>query len=283
MRSRAFALGFFLAAAPAIAAPPTRDACLAASKEAQVSRLNGHLRAAREGFVVCSDEACPKAVRQDCNQWLDEVDRAIPTVVLGARDAEGKDLLNVRVSMDGSPVVERLDGKPIAVDVGAHTFRFEVAGFDPREENVLVREGEKDRVVTVTFAAAKPAEPTLDRRATQTPGVEHTTSSSGHGPTVFTWIVGGVGVATLGAAGIIGLVALGQRSSLYDSCGRAVQCKQSDVDPVYLMYDVTYAGVAIGSALVATSVVLFFATRSSAKEHSRATILPTLGGVVGRF
>ncbi len=87
--------------------------------------------------------------------------------------------------------------------------------------------------------------------------------------------MGGLGLATLAAAGIVGTVSLLQRSSLYNSCGSTGSCQQSDVDQVYLLYDLAYAGAAIGGTLVVTSIVLFFATRSGG-ARTGALIAPTV-------
>ncbi len=105
-------------AARGAGATPTRAECVSASEDAQLMRIKGQLRAARANLLVCSQDDCPKIVKQDCTGWLDEVDRAIPTVVLGARDARGQDLTDVHVAMDGTSLALRLDGKAIPVDPG---------------------------------------------------------------------------------------------------------------------------------------------------------------------
>lgn len=272
-------------AAPSLAAP-TRDACVSASEDAQTFKLKGQLSAAREKLLVCSNDACPKVIRQDCSGWLDEVDRSMPTIVFSVHDASGSDLTDVRVSIDGTLLFEHLEGKAIPVDVGPHTIRFEVAGVPPKEERVVAREGEKRRIVTVTVGQAPSpravdstpatpvaAGPTPDQRAPRS------------GPSPATWVIGGLGLASLAMAGIVGAYALNQRSSLYDRCGSTGTCAQSDVDGVYALYNVAYVGAAVGSALLVTSVVLFFATKPSKAASTALVVAPTLGGaaLVGRF
>jgi len=90
-------------------------------------------------------------------------------------------------------------------------------------------------------------------------------------PSAATWVFGGIGLATLAASGIVGALSLVRRQDLYDSCGAAGQCAQSDVDQVYLMYDLAYAGAAIGGAFLLTGVVLFFTTRPSSHVTANAS------------
>jgi len=110
MKRAAFSFVFF--AASVASAAPTRDECLKASEDAQLLRIKTQLVAAREKLLVCSNDACPKLVKKDCSDWLDEVDHAMPTIVLGARDPDGADLVDVHVTLDGNPLADRLDGKP---------------------------------------------------------------------------------------------------------------------------------------------------------------------------
>ena len=49
-------------------------------------------------------------------------------VAIHARDAEVLDIADVRVSVDGEAIAERLDGRALTVDPGSRTFRFVKAG-----------------------------------------------------------------------------------------------------------------------------------------------------------
>ena len=97
-----------------------KEACLAASVEGQQSRAAGKLVEAKEKFLVCAREVCPPIVRQDCSTWNDEVAKVIPTVSIGVKDAQGHDLFDVRVSVDGRVVTEHLDGKSFPIDPGTN-------------------------------------------------------------------------------------------------------------------------------------------------------------------
>ena len=123
------------------------EACLAAYERSQELRLNGKFEASREQLSQCVDESCPGLVRKDCSQWLGELDAAMPTIIFNARDAEGKDLVSARVRVDGNVMLEKLDGKPHPIDPGVHVFRYDLEGFEPSEETVVIQEAEKNRVL----------------------------------------------------------------------------------------------------------------------------------------
>jgi hypothetical protein len=132
-------------------APDPKQECLAASEQGQNDRDDGLYRAARASFVQCARDICPKLVAQSCTRWLRELDQDAPTVVLGAKDDQGNDLTDVAVSLDGQPFATVLDGKPVESDAGAHVLRFERSGSVPTEQKLVLRAGEKARVVTVTL------------------------------------------------------------------------------------------------------------------------------------
>lgn len=195
------------------------QACLGASEKGQRARSAGKLREAREQFLLCSSDGCPAMVRRDCAQWQGEVVATLPSVVLGAKDRAGRDLFDVTVSIDGEPLLTRLDGKSLTIDPGPHTFKFEMAGAAPIIERALVKEGEKTRVIAVTFAtgAATSATP-----ATPAPGPEAADKpapGSERHHTVFPWIVVGLGVVTMGA----GLVVVLTSPALPDGCSSSTK------------------------------------------------------------
>jgi len=253
------------AAALALAAPAfagSRDRCLPTFMDAQTLRLKGELHAAREKFRTCAKPTCPKLVRRDCVDGLGKIASAMPTIVLGARDHHDRDVVDVRVSLDGTLLISRLDGKPVEIDPGSHTLHFETDDGPPVDETVLVREGEKDRLVSAVVGP-KPLPP---------PPPPPPPPPVSSGPSPWAWVVGGVGLATLAATVITGTLSLSQWQSLHDSCAPTHSCAPGDVSTVNTLYDVSYATGAIGGALVVTGVILFVVTR----HH--AGVAPTRGG-----
>src|SRR5262249_22628357 len=113
--------------------------CVTASEKGQVLRDNSKLVEAREEFTSCARPVCPSLLQKDCAQWLADVNAVVPSVVFVARDASGKDLLEVRV-LDGDRVIaETLGGTRVYVNPGRHAFRFQSASGEV-EQVVIVRE-----------------------------------------------------------------------------------------------------------------------------------------------
>lgn len=216
------------------------QACLASSEKGQRARANGKLREARESFLVCGNETCPAIVRRDCAQWTSELTTALPTVVFGAKDKAGRDLFDVNVSVDGETIATKLDGKAVYVDPGRHTFKLETAGAPPVSETVLVKEGEKSRVVNVTFALGDAPNGGGATTANNSGSNGGTSSGSaggggdkpgGGGHTVFPWIVVGIG----GVGIVTGIVLYATTPSRPGNCIEATQTcqrldQQSDAD-----------------------------------------------------
>ena len=48
-----------------------------ADDAAQDLRLEGKLQAAREQLLICTSPSCPRAVREDCAQRLEELNAAM--------------------------------------------------------------------------------------------------------------------------------------------------------------------------------------------------------------
>ncbi len=263
-----------------------KQSCIAATEKGQQAKLEGKLRAAREQFLVCSRSECPALVRQDCAQWVTETIAALPTVVVGARDWQGHDVMAVKVSVDGVVTQELLDGKPFFVDPGAHTFRYESAGALPVEEKVLVREGEKNRTLTVQLPAAARGNVIPPDRGAPPPPPE-----SGGGLSPLFYVFTSVGVVALGGALALDLWG----NSEVNADARPVAqggCKPNcDTNPITTKWYA--AGVSLGVGVVALGVATYFliARPSAHPDAKRARLwfelTPAphggLGQVVGRF
>ncbi|HEY8073342.1 MAG TPA: hypothetical protein VIF62_04520 [Labilithrix sp.] len=194
------------------------QACLAASEKGQHARAAGRLREARDQFNICGADACPGIVRRDCAQWQEQVVALLPGVVFGAKDKAGRDLFDVTVSMDGEVLTKKLDGKAVSVDPGPHTFKFEVAGLPAVVEKSLVKEGEKARVLSVTFDAGEPPKDPNGEGA-KPPPPPPPGGDSGGGHTVFPWIVAGVGAVTI----VVGVVIIATAPARPNNCDKGSQ------------------------------------------------------------
>jgi hypothetical protein len=131
-----------------------KQACSDAYQQAQILREQHKLVASREQLRVCAEASCPGFITKDCTQWLKEIDPRVPSVVLTAKNASGADVTDVKVTVDGAPLVTKLDGLAVDVDPGQHTFHFEGAE-GAAEQKVLVPEGTKAQRVAVALGAAR--------------------------------------------------------------------------------------------------------------------------------
>jgi hypothetical protein len=228
------------------------QACVLAYEQAQKLRKAHKLLAARAQLLACMREVCPEVLRADCGPWLDEVERALPSVVIAARDEAGRDVSAARALLDGGVIGERLDGNAVALDPGPHRIRLEIAGRPALEQDILVREGEKARLVVLRLPAAMPAEP----------------ASRPVPPLAYA--LGGLGVAALGSLSFFGLRALSHRSEL-DERGCKPACPQDEVDSVRRDYAIANVSLGVGVAALGLATVLFVTRPSVAASRNQAT------------
>ena len=152
----ALAIASFLVVGDGFAAGPTTADCLGASESYLKLRSSHRLRDARAQLLTCASPTCPADIRTECERHVAEVNLAIPTLVFVAKDAAGNDLIAVKVTVDGNPLVDRLDGTALPLDPGAHSFHFEAAGTPAVDKTIVVNEGQQDRRERVVFASPTP-------------------------------------------------------------------------------------------------------------------------------
>ncbi|MGH7438132.1 MAG: hypothetical protein ACRENE_20810 [Polyangiaceae bacterium] len=294
------------------AAAPSKDECISANESAQDLQAKGKLRAAKEKLAVCVSATCPAVVRQDCTQRQADIEKAIPTVVLVAKDAAGKDLGAVRVTMDGHVIAESLGGTALAMDPGEHHFAFEAAGFPLLEKTLVLAPGDKDRREFVVFNGVQPAgaaAPTQPAAAagpaaaapvTAAPSPSSPAPAAAAGPSAPEAPHNGktqrlVGLA-LGGAGAVGIVVGGIFGVLtktsYDhaitsECGpnagfaNPKACSPAGVQDVQSAHDdgtIATVGFVAGLALLGGGAYLYF----TAPKASAVGVSPVIGpGVAG--
>lgn len=156
MTSRWAALGFVALLAPLARADVTTDQCVDANTKAQSLRRSGKLRDARTQLLICASASCPRMVKDDCTQRMDELDWVMPTIVFQVKDAQGHDLSDVRVTMDGALLADRLVGTALQADVGDHEFSFSSNGYMATSAHYVIVEGQKDRHETITLTSSAP-------------------------------------------------------------------------------------------------------------------------------
>jgi hypothetical protein len=254
--------------------------CIAASEAAQQLRDDHALLEARDKLIVCARPSCPAPIRRDCIDLGAQVDAAIPTIVLRARDSHGVDIVDVKLYCDGVLLATKLDGKAFRIDPGAHACRFEPPGQPATSRTIVLGEGEKNRLEVVELPAAEPA----PRRATAIaiPSPPVGASSRSAKERVEPRLVASAGVpwaALLAAgAGIAALVPMGifwasgtsdirqMRSTCAPSAGGG-GCPSTRVDSARTKLVVGDAFLAVGVAGIATGAVLYFLGRNHSPDE----------------
>jgi len=259
----AAALVFAISTLSSAAHADEKVACANASENGQKLRDDGKLVKARQEFLVCARDVCPAVIKKDCADWLQKADVSIPSVVLGAKDAHGQDLATAKVTLDGVASEESLQGKAISIDPGVHTFRFEIPGEKPIDQQIVVREGEKNRVVSVSWEKAD-VSPTTPPPLTPPPPEPDTKKSK-----VPAFVVGGIGVAALGVGTIFTVIATGDFNDLKNSCGQTKTCTDDQTSPIKTKVLVADIAFGVGIVAIGTAVVLYITESGSSSAHTQ--------------
>jgi hypothetical protein len=241
-----------------VAQADEREVCAEAADQAQQLRDEGKYRQARDQMYTCARDVCPTPIKRDCIQWLADLEKLAPTVVFAAKQG-GRDLIDVKVFMDGVLVAERLDGKPVPVDLGEHTFKFEHAG-EVHEERAVIAAGQKLRNITADFAPEASGAGTDGGPSMPPPEEER------RGSAVPALVVGGIGLAALGTFAVFGIQGLNAVDDL-QRC--EPNCAKADVSSARTKLIV--ADISLGVGLVALGVATYMFL-------TRPTIDPNVGG-----
>ena len=227
------ALAIAVASVTAPARADDATACISAFEDGQKLAAAGKLLSARDRLDACAKPTCPAAVRTDCLQHRDRLERALPTVAVAIRDAEGHDL-DATLLLDGKPF-EATKGRAVPVDPGPHTFSIVRSG-QTRDEQVTIVEGEKSRIVTLTWKedgkAAAPV-PAPSPAPPPSSGPAHESPPTGPGFVPYVLIVGGAVLFGGGVAFGVAGNATNKDADAVDLQRRtsAVDCTAPNVDP----------------------------------------------------
>jgi hypothetical protein len=276
----AVAAAALAAPSPSRAADPTTADCLGANDKSISLRNDHKLGAARAQLLVCAASSCPADIRNECTRRVADVNAAMPTIVFEVKDGAGRDLSAVKVSMDGQPLAERLEGTALSIDPGVHTFAFEAAGQPKVEKQLVIREGQKGRREPVTIGAAgakavTPAQTTAAAPEKTTSQVSASTAdlspaqpAGGHGlggQKMAALVAGGIGIVGVGLGTVFGLQAM----SKYNDANGVCPDKCSDQTGVELWKSTRSAGNAstvafiVGGVGLAAGAVLWFTSKPS--------------------
>jgi hypothetical protein len=242
-----------------------RAACFDAATEGQSLRDAHRLVEARERFRVCAQDQCPSSMKGDCTAWLAEVETSLPTVVISVRSEAGTDLTDIAVLVDGRPFMSMLDGKSIPIDPGPHSFRFERAGGEWIERQLVAVEGEKDLRVSVVMPSPVEAVEAVHR------------STTGLTPRVtLAWALTGAGAAAVAAGATAGIIAVVNKDAAHCDVDR--RCEAGPLGTARTAAAVADVGFVAGGALVAGGVALLLLPASHTSRQSAWTVVPLSPG-----
>ncbi len=245
-------------------------ACVTAAETAQQQRSEGKLRDARLSLHLCARDVCPALVRNDCTQWLTEIEASLPTIVLRATGPRGQDVTDIKVSLDGQALADKVDGLPLEVDPGPHVLTAVRPGSRPVRQELTFYTNQRNRTVSLVL---EDVEPPPDGNGELRVSTESAPKRFGAAPFVF----GAVAVGALGSWTYFGLTSNADAKHLDETCGPngpdsggTGHCPSGDVRRVrnkQIVADISL-GVAVISAGISTWLFL------KGNKPSTTTALP---------
>lgn len=218
--------------------------------------------AARKKFGVCTALECPVVVRRDCARWVEDLDSTTPSISVRLEDRSGNEVAQGVVLLDGERLGSMADGRATPLDPGTHRLVWEHEG-TKTEKEILVREGERSRVIVLRAEGPRPVA-TQDPRVSPLPPPREDASRP-----VAPWIVGGVGVAATGIGIGLWLTGLGEHSELGQTCAAAHTCSDEQISSARTKLIAGDVLVAAGAILVAGA--LYFLLKSDPRPAASAS------------
>jgi hypothetical protein len=219
---------------------------------AQQSEQAGRLGEAKDLLLTCTKSGCGKLVQQECLTRYARLESDIPTVVLHFAGEKGAPAPDVQIRIDGALVTSR-PGEPVAVDPGLHEFTFGTTdGVVQSSQKVMILQGDVNHPIAVPQFPLAGSPPTLTETAGSTGAsdkpaqVEAERPLPPPGPVAVPFILGGVGVAGVGAG--VALLAVGKQNT----------------------WNLAVDSLAVGAGALAGALWLFASRHSEKKPPPRA-------------
>jgi hypothetical protein len=261
-------------------------ACAAAYRSAQEQEESNHLVEATELWLACTKPTCATPLQRACMAKHAQMQLDIPTIVPMAIDAKGAPWLDVQVKMDGEQLAAHIDGRAIAVNPGMHEFTFIADGNVISTQKILVAQGQRNRMVSVSLRPEKGADqPEGSLVAGAGTDAAADTSPKTHIPGL-SWALGGVGLVGIGGYAL--LTTWGRKDN--DKLGQcSPACPQSTVDHIHKLYMGADISLGVGIAALGAAYWAYALKRSANEEAEPAPtreavvfgVQPTPSGGVG--
>jgi hypothetical protein len=248
---------FVLGAIAITSSSSAGNTCLASADKGQDQRAAGKLKEARATLLACAQSTCNAVIRSDCERWVRDIDKEMPSIVIRVTDSRKHDVLGATLTVDDGRT-ERDSNAPILVDPGTHVVRARTASGDVAEAKAHVVVGERARIVDVRFD--RPLEEDgsrpLDAPPPRTESAPRAEPASSSGTHVLPLALGAVGVVALGTFGAFQWRGRQGFEDLENTCARTHSCTEDQIAPVKT--DFTVSAVALGVSAVALGAALYF-------------------------
>jgi hypothetical protein len=151
-----------------------------------------------------------------------------------------------------------------------HVVRVEAPGFEPAEAHVVVREGARRELVSVTMRAEHP---------TTTVGPTPAGSEAASRVPLGSWLLGGSAIAALGTGIAFWLVGVHDRSGLIDRCRLAGTCTWSEISDGKraATTELVIGDVGVGTGLIALGAAVWLGLPARSPTAPRARSIGVAG------
>ncbi|WP_437605066.1 hypothetical protein WMF20_28235 [Sorangium sp. So ce834] len=255
-------------AAPEAGAASGVKQCIAAHAEVQRLRKEHQLLEAGRALKGCARSDCPAPVLRDCGAWVDELERATPSIVFNVTSG-GEQVTGSRILVDGQPVELSSSGAPLKLDPGKHTYRVELAGHKPVSKELILFEGQRFRQLNVAL------EPLVEAPV---PPAQASVTETYRPVPALTYVLAGLGVAGGASFAVWGLMGRSERDHLEQTC--SPKCADSDLDAVRTRYLIADISLGVGAAALA-GAALTYLLRPTKERPIAVSVEPSRTGVVG--
>jgi hypothetical protein len=191
------------------------------------------------------------------------LEQSTPSMVFELR-LDGKEASLAKVLIDGEPVVDRTHA--VKVNPGRHAVRVELPPFEPHEEDVVLPEGQRMRLISVQFTSKReePAPAPAETAPPPKPLVRPTP--------VLVYPLGALGIVGLGGFGVFAFLGRSEQTKLEDGC--APRCTNAELSKMKRWYTVADVSAGVGAAALVGAVIVYLArpTHEAARDSAKITL-----------
>jgi hypothetical protein len=185
----------------------------------------------------------------------------------------------VEVKFDDAVVGRPAWGVAMPADPGSHQVRVTAAGKKPWSTTVEV--GAKNDSKQVTVAALE-GEQAVGAGSSASGGQSSTTGETGKSSKAAAYVIGGLGIVSLGVGSVFGLQAISKSNDAKDAC--AGTCTQSDVDKMSQAKTAAWisnVGIGLGVVGIGVGAYLLFKPEQATHEVGTTHVIPLVGSTGG--